>query len=98
MMTAIDERRPELGRLDLVPDAARWLAMPLAELYAIYCRLRDAALLPANNEPIRAPTSNRTMRKLGEWWEPPAKTWDDRQSPNPDWAAIAKTGLPAKAS
>ena len=65
-------------RLDKLPDGERWAAMPLVELYAQYVKLRDAGKLPPENLADPRPKSEPAKRLLGEYWEPPARTWEDR--------------------
>jgi hypothetical protein len=36
-------------RLDTLPDAARWLGLPISRLHNTYRRLRDSNTLPAGN-------------------------------------------------
>ncbi len=59
-------------RLDRLPDGEAWAKRPLAELYEVYCQLRDAGKLPPPNlaDPPRA--AEKRGRLLGDWWEP---TW-----------------------
>lgn len=66
-------------RLDKLPDAERWLGLPLDRLYRAYLALRDQGKLPPPNltDPPR-PAASRGNRLLGEQWEPPARTWADR--------------------
>jgi hypothetical protein len=58
-------------RLDKLPNPERWLAMPLAELYALYCKLRDAGQLPPPNIADAPKKAEPAKRLLGEYWEPP---------------------------
>lgn len=70
-------------RLDTLRGAHRWLPeflkKPLKEIYAEYCRRRDGeGELPASNlagPPKKAEPRNRLV---GDYWEPPARTWPDR--------------------
>ncbi len=74
-------------RLDKMADADRWIARTTAELYAQFCWLREHGKLPSSNlaEPATKDAAKRG-RLLGEWWEPPARTWQDR--PADPWPAV----------
>ena len=63
-------------RLDRLPDAERWQAMSLADLYSRYCELRDAGKLPPSNLHVSMAKSDPARRLLGDYWEPPVPTWD----------------------
>lgn len=77
-------------RLDKLPDGARWAAMPLAELYALYCGLRDQGKLPPENLADPPRKSDPARRLLGDYWEP---AWvHDR--PYPVIALSASEGPP----
>ena len=69
-------------RLDTLTGAHRWLPeflkKPLREIYAEYCRRRDGNELPPSNLAGPPKPADTRMRKLGEFWEPPARTWADR--------------------
>jgi hypothetical protein len=58
-------------RLDKLPNPERWTQMPLAELYALYCKLRDAGQLPPPNIADAPKKAEPAKRLLGEYWEPP---------------------------
>jgi len=78
-------------RLDTMRGAHHWLdeflKKPLAEIYAEYVRRRDGQELPPSNlaGPPRK-SADAARRKLGEYWEPPKRTWPDRP-PDPIGAA-----------
>jgi len=66
-------------RLDKMPDLDKWLAAPLKQLYRTYCALRDAGKLPPSNladPPMKSTGTKGVLR--GEFWAPPARTWEDR--------------------
>lgn len=64
-------------RLDRLPNADYWLKMTTPELYRTYCYMRDRNSLPVD-KPDEKPKADPARRQLGEYWEPPAKTWPDR--------------------
>lgn len=70
-------------RLDKLPDGDRLAELSTAMLYRFYQRHKAAGTLPQNltEPPIKAARGHI----LGDWWTPPAKTWDDTQPPDPDY-------------
>lgn len=62
-------------RLDKLDDCARWINMPLDELYRRYVLHRDHGTL-THNTSDPAQKQGTTVRKLGEYWSPPLPTWD----------------------
>lgn len=76
-------------RLDKLPNGSAFISMPLCCLYSEFCRLRALGKLPPSNltEPPLKGAEGRKGAILGEWWEPPARTWEDRPAdpyPEPD--------------
>ncbi len=67
-------------RLDKFADAERWLAMSPSELYAVYCRLRDAGKLPPPNlaDPPRVTAPSERKAHFGDWWTWPVRPWADQ--------------------
>ncbi len=65
-------------RLDKLPDGERWAKLPLAQVYAQYCWLRDHGKLPPANLTPPPRKSDGATRLLGDRWKPPARAWPDR--------------------
>lgn len=69
-------------RLDTLPGASRWIdeliKRPLAEIYAEYCRRRDGNELPPTNLAGAQRKAAVARLAIGDFWEPPARIWEDR--------------------
>lgn len=78
-------------RLDKLPNGAELINRSVAELYSLFVHLRKAGKLPPSNltePPVK--TQGRKGAILGEWWTPPARTWDASApaEPYPDPNAV----------
>lgn len=65
-------------RLDKLPNFEELKQLTIAQLDAMYERAKTTGKLPPENLTDPPKTGGGRGRKLGEWWEPPAKTWEDR--------------------
>jgi hypothetical protein len=65
-------------RLDTLGRGAELVDLSLQQLVEQYVMLKAAGKLPASNlVPPRKEEAKRG-RQLGEWWVPPAPTWDQK--------------------
>src|SRR5579859_2206897 len=71
-------------RVDILPNAKRWLAMSLNDLYRAYCIARDKGGLPAANIAVASTASSTpAQRRLGHrekrmnrpWAGMPTEPW-----------------------
>ena len=86
-------------RLDTLADELRWPGENLEQHVETYRRLQAAGQLPVPNLVAPRKKSEGARRKLGEWWEPPAPSWDPKAPgepyPHPDQVK-AKPDAPAR--
>ena len=61
-------------RVDTLPNAATWLKMSLAELYAAYLKARDGKTLPVDPK-LDAAASAPAQRAFGERRTPSPRPW-----------------------
>lgn len=67
-------------RLDKLAFGSAWARMGMPELLAVYERLKARGELPPSNLADAKPKADSApkLTKHGDYWTPPAKTWDDR--------------------
>jgi hypothetical protein len=64
-------------RMDVLPNAAKWMSMSLAELYRFYCEARDNKTLPPRYvEPMKA-SSEPAKRLEGQRRQSFERPWAD---------------------
>lgn len=84
-------------RLDVLPNAARWLAMSANDLHRVYLTRKTGSTLPPSN--IAPPPAAKVDRKakVGDYWKPPPPTWDSTAPglPHPQPDAIRPKLAPA---
>lgn len=82
-------------QLDALEDGDRWVGMTLSELDY----MRELGSLPRSNLSRPPASKGGSTRLLGDWWSPPAPTWDQKAPgephPAPDQVK-AKPDAPAR--